>query len=319
MLGQLRNAITSLATSEQREHELARANLKNMGYYLARIVRATTPAPLSPNPNGAPLTSKACVQRDVESPWFHYWCSQLVCSPIYHRKVWELCYIPQVLFNEGKLKPGSVGLGFGCGEEPLPSLFAKFGVKVVATDLDPNRSESKAWIETDQHSASIEKMRNSRICPDPALLQNISLRYVDMNAIPADLANTFDFCWSTCSLEHLGSIALGLRFIEESLKTLKPGGVAVHTTEWNMADEGPTLDHCGCVLFQKRHFTEFADRMRKQGYHVSELDFSMGEEIFDGLTDLPPYGPHTDDVAHLRLAIQGFRCTSFGMIIRKPE
>lgn len=139
-----------------------------------------------------------------------------------------------------------------------------------------------------------------------------------MNAIPADLQGKYDFCWSTCSLEHLGSIANGLNFIEESLKTLKPGGVAVHTTEWNLDDDGPTQDHCGCVLFQRRHFEAFAARMKQKGFELPDIDFSKGEQIFDGLVDLPPFGAHTDAVAHLRLSVSGFRCTSFGLIIRKP-
>ena len=41
----------------------------------------------------------------------------------------------------------------------------------------------------------------------------VSLRHVDMNHVPADLAGRFDIVWSACALEHLGSIANGLRFM----------------------------------------------------------------------------------------------------------
>ena len=44
--------------------------------------------------------------------------------------------IAQALYERGKLKPGSRGLGFAVGKEPLSDLFASFGCDVVATDLE---------------------------------------------------------------------------------------------------------------------------------------------------------------------------------------
>jgi hypothetical protein len=46
-------------------------------------------------------------------------------APIYHRKLWEVSYIDQALWRAGKLQSGMAGPGFGCGQEVLPSLFAK--------------------------------------------------------------------------------------------------------------------------------------------------------------------------------------------------
>jgi hypothetical protein len=43
-----------------------------------------------------------------------------------HRKLWEWCYIAQVLWERGLLQPGRPGLGFGVGHEPLAALFASF-------------------------------------------------------------------------------------------------------------------------------------------------------------------------------------------------
>ena len=50
---------------------------------------------------------------------------------VYHRKLWELVYIAQALWSAGKLASGSRGLGFGCGKESLPSLFAKYGATIL--------------------------------------------------------------------------------------------------------------------------------------------------------------------------------------------
>jgi hypothetical protein len=69
-----------------------------------------------------------CTQNDCDSDWFFYWLKELRCGFAYHRKLWEFCYIAQNLFAHGALAAGERGLVFGCGEEPLPSLFAKWGI-----------------------------------------------------------------------------------------------------------------------------------------------------------------------------------------------
>ncbi len=142
-----------------------------------------------------------------------------------------------------------------------------------------------------------------------------------MNSIPCDLDGQFDFCWSACALEHLGSLANGLSFVESSLRTLKPGGVAVHTTEFTL-DEGETIDNYPTVLYQARHLIEFAEDMRNKGYEVAEYDFSAGSGILDRFVDLPPWWHEhyipAQHHAHLKLSVDGFTCTSMGMIIKKP-
>jgi SAM-dependent methyltransferase len=265
-----------------------------------------------------PLKAKGCTEEDIESDWAAFWCNEIHIAVSYHRKVWELAYVPQILFNEGKLFEGSKAIGFACGEEPLPSLFAKYGVRVLATDLDPNRAEAQGWIKSNQHVQSFDKLRRADICPDPNRLATLEGAYLDMNAIPANLKGRFDFCWSICSLEHLGSIANGLKFIENSLGVLKPGGVAVHTMEFNVND-GETIDNWPTVLFQKHHLVQLAERLRAKGFEVYELDFDKGRGILDGFVDLPPYlnddfSPH----AHLKLSVDGFVCTSFGFVAKVP-
>jgi hypothetical protein len=165
----------------------------------------------------------------------------MTLAPVYHRKLWEFCYVAQALWSARKLMPTMCGLGFGCGQEPLPSLFAKYGVKILATD-QPQPGERAA--------GGVEVVRYHEICPDGGLLKNIAFRPIDMKAIPADLTGSFDFCWSSCALEHLGSLANGLRFVAESLKTLKPGGTAVHTTEFNLGN-AVAIDNGQTVLYQK--------------------------------------------------------------------
>ena len=300
-----------------RDYEIAVLNIKNLGYELGRALAERQLRKSPSEPSTTRLKPKLCTQSDFESEWLSYWCQEIRTVPFYHRKIWEFCYICQALFADGMLAPGRNGLGFGCGEEPLPSLFAKYGVKVLATDLDPSRRESEIWRLTGQHSAAVEEFRRRDICPDEQLLANIAFRPVDMNALPRELDGQFDFCWSACAFEHLGSLANGLEFVENSLRILKPGGIAVHTTEFTF-DEGETLDNWPTVLYQKRHLVGLAERLRSKGYGIDDFDFDRGDGMIDHLVDLPPWSHPLlrEPYAHLKLSVDGFTCTSAGMIIR---
>ncbi|MCX5963683.1 MAG: hypothetical protein NT070_11250 [Cyanobacteria bacterium] len=136
-----------------------------------------------------------------------------------------------------------------------------------------------------------------------------------MNAIPTDLANKYDFCWSACALEHLGSIANGLRFIEKSLDTLVSGGVCIHTTELNYLQEKNTIDNEGTVLFRKQDFIKLAQQLTAQGHQVAPLNFDIGSGFLDQFIDIPPYQEVQD--AHLKLLVGDFATTSFGIIVKK--
>ncbi|MBV8889339.1 MAG: class I SAM-dependent methyltransferase [Alphaproteobacteria bacterium] len=304
-----------------RDYAWALVNIKTLGYELARLTAAAAPPVAPAEPPATALLSKPCTQADIESAWVAFWCAQVGVRPIYHRKVWELCYIAQALYEAGMLRPGRSGLGFGCGREPLPSLFARYGCTVLATDLAPAAARAGKWIDTRQHAVGVDTVRNAEICPDPAKLQNIAFRFVDMRHIPRDLDGAFDFCWSSCALEHLGSIAAGAAFIENSLRALKPGGVAVHTTEFNLSETGDTLDYGDPVLFQRRHIEAIAAHLTAQGNPIAPLDFDAGCGALDRYVDLPPWDPDLHCTSapppHLKASVWGYRCTSFALIVRR--
>ncbi|MHC5610773.1 MAG: class I SAM-dependent methyltransferase [Nostoc sp.] len=297
-----------------------RFNIKTLGYEYARSLREQLAIPSNLSPQKINLQSKACQQNDMESDWFFYWCQQIKIPVVYHRKLWEFCYILQALYEYDLLTPGRKGLGFGCGEEPLPSILAAYDIAITATDLDPTASAAQGWIETKQNMSSLEKIFRPELCTKELFTKNVSLKYVDMNAIPAYLEGKYDFCWSACALEHLGSIQNGLLFIENSLKTLVPGGISIQTTEFNYLEEEETIDNYGTVLFRKKDFEEIAQKLIAAGHQVAPLDFNIGSRVLDRFIDLPPYNSKVHELAqeaHLKLLIDGFASTSFGMIIRK--
>ncbi len=229
-----------------------------------------------------------------------------------------------MLWQNGKLEPGLRGLGFGCGVEPLPSLLASYGVDSVVTDLAPEDQADAGWTGTNQHTHSLEAAYHAHLTAREAFEKHVSMRFVDMRQIPEELRG-FDFCWSICALEHLGSIKNGLDFIKASLETLKPGGLAVHTTEFNYLSDDVTLDNWSTVLFQRRHFETLAAELRAAGHKVFPLNFDVGSDPLDFFIDIPLYpGDWTHyqksiwpDAAHLKLTIDGFASTCYGLSVQR--
>lgn len=302
-------------------------NTKCMGQYLASLEARQTDWTPPSAPSRIPLVSEACTQAAMQSKWFAYWCATLKIRPVFHRKLWEYAYITQAFWERDVLRPGCRGLGFGCGTELLPSYYASLQTHILATDLAPEKVAGMGWAETQQHSASRDVLFHPQYLDRKEFDDRVSLRYVDMNQIPADLHSQFDFTWSICALEHLGSIQNGLTFIRESVRCLKPGGIAVHTTEFNFAYETETLESPACVLFRKKEFQALAEELRGLGHSVESMNFDVGHGPLDGFIDVPPYKEEEAPLAanasyhplHLKLMIGGFPSTCFGIIIKSKS
>ena len=299
-------------------------SVKTLGYHLAQQLAAALPVREDTRAQTLHLGSKPSTQMDMESEWVAHWCSQLKVPVMFHRKLWELAYILQAAHDGDYLRAGARGLGFGCGTEPLASYFAGRGARVTITDLAPDDARSQDWSGSNQHASSLDDAFHPRLVSRDAFDALVDFRAVDMNAIPDDLTG-YDFCWSTCALEHLGSIANGLAFIENSLKTLRPGGTAIHTTELNVNPVGPTIDNWPTVLFQRQHFEQLTERLQAAGHRVAPLDFDPGSKPLDKFIDIPPWGDgamgalsqRLGQAGHLKVAIDGFVTTCFGIIVTK--
>ena len=73
------------------------------------------------------------------------------------------------------------------------------------------------------------------------------------------------------------------------LKVLRPGGVAVHTTEFNASSNMLTITQGDSVIYRKRDILEIARWMLHEGHKIAELDFSLGNQEGDRFIDTPPY------------------------------
>jgi hypothetical protein len=73
------------------------------------------------------------------------------------------------------------------------------------------------------------------------------------------------------------------------MKCLRTGGVAVHTTEFNLSSDAETLEDPGCVIFRKRDMEQLRNELEADGYLVSpfsgDVDQPNGKET---LTERTP-------------------------------
>lgn len=323
-------------TRGAREAELLRASVKAMGAELVRQrceAGLAGPAALLPcAPTRVGLGSRTCRQADIEHDWLRHWCRRLGIWPAYHRKVWEACFIAQAAWEAGALAPGRRALGFAVGREALPALFAASGMDVVATDLPAGDRRAREWVRTGQHAGGegeAEAARDALFRPDlidaEAFRRRVTVRAVDMRRIPPDLARGgFDLVWSACAMEHLGGLGRGIDFVLAAMRCLRPGGVAIHTTEFNTDAAGGTLRFGATVLYQRRHLDALGRRLGAAGHRMAPVEEGSGEGApLDAFVDLPPYpaegiaGGAAHPVfapPHLRLAIRGFPATSVGIL-----
>jgi len=262
-------------------------------------------------PSLANPVSQLCTQAQFDDPAYAFWCEKIGERPRFHRKQWEYCYILQALATNGVLAPESRGIGYGVGKEPLPAVMASYGCHVLATDQDAEAASTTGWTDTSQYSLTKNELNSRNLCDGPMFERLVELRVVDMNRIPDDLRG-YDFTWSACALEHLGSLSHGLAFIEASLATLRPGGIAVHTTEFNCSSNHETLETQGLSIYRERDIVDLARRLKRQGHQIT-LNLHRGDLPLDRHIDVPPYSSEK----HLKLMVEGYVTTSIGLLIRK--
>lgn len=118
---------------------------------------------------------------------------------------------------------------------------------------------------------------------------------------------------SACALEHLGSLEAGARFMVDSAKLLKPGGVALHTTEYNVSSIDETVSTGDTVLYRKSDLERISANLRKEGAGLAPLDLEPGTHPYDLKYDTFPF--HEGAKKHLKLELMGYVCTSVLLVV----
>lgn len=261
-------------------------------------------------PNLDDPVSQLCTNGQVLSGTYARICKELGVNPRPHRKQWEFVWIVAAMQKAGIVQPGCKVVGFGCGREPLPAYFASRGMDVLATDAPPEVVKA-SWGRGQQYANDIDALYKPHLLPRHLFDQRVSFRHADMNAIPDDITG-YDGCWSACALEHLGSLQHGLDFIRNSLKVLRPGGIAVHTTEFNLSSNEDTFEHARASIYRKKDIIGLLRSLKQEGHEVWPLNLHPGDSQLDEVIDLPPYSP-----VHLKLAFRRFVSTSIGIAVRR--
>lgn len=265
-------------------------------------------------PPDAPFLRFAnCQAEDFFHPRYAQLAKLFDQRPDFHRKQWEWVFIIHKLLESGVVREGARGLVFGVGVEPLPAIFASMGAYITATDAPPDSEGNDIWTSTKQYGDSLETLFHPNIIPDEKFRRFVTHRPCDMNNIDADLVD-FDFNWSSCCFEHLGSLQAGIDFVINAVeKTLKVGGVAIHTTELNMSSDEDTITEGPTVIYRRKDIHSLVDQLRSRGHHVEDVIIGPPAHSLDYHVDVPPY---VSDI-HIKLLIASFVATSVGLVIRR--
>ena len=259
------------------------------------------------------MTYSTCSAADFETADFARLCAELARPVQYHRKLWEWVFITHRLRCHGVAAAGKRGLGFGVGTEPLPSRFAKDGAEILATDAPPAIAIDAGWDKLNEFAATLESIRVPSIIDSESFVRLVRHASCDMNAIGDDFTG-FDFCWSSCCLEHLGSLEAGIDFVVNSVeKTLRIGGVACHTTEFNLSSDRDTISEGPTVIYRRQDIERLIGRLRDRGHWVEDLRVAPDSHPLDFFVDMPPYSQDP----HLKLSLMGFTSTSVGIVVRR--
>jgi len=254
----------------------------------------------------------------VDDPIYREASTAIGESNLYHRKHWEWVFIYATMQRVGVLAPGHTAIGFGVGTEPLVPAFAAAGMSVLATDQP--HEQAGAWADTGQHSTSVDHLQRPTICDPEVLRSSVSFRSVDMTNLPGDLGR-HDVVWSSCCFEHLGTPDAGIDFVRTSMWNVAPGGVAVHTTEFDLTRRKPLLES-GSVdagdyvcFYRRQELRRLVNELRRDGFEV-EMDWRVSRRHpMERKIDRPPY---THD-PHLRIAVADRVITSVGLVVRVPR
>jgi hypothetical protein len=187
------------------------------------------------------------------------------------------------------------------------------GCKILATDAPIEIGEEKGWTQSNQHMSGLTDIRYTQICDGNLFDENVSYSPCDMNNIPSSLVD-YDFNWSSCCFEHLGTLEAGMEFVINAVeKTLRVGGIAVHTTEFNLSSNTSTVEEGGTVIYRHRDIVELVRRLRDRGHTVNQFTVAPDSHYYDFHVDVPPYKQD----AHLRLLLDDFVCTSVGIVVQR--
>lgn len=202
-------------------------------------------------------TSKICDAADWFDPKIKMVIeNELRESARLHRKQWEFAMIFLTLQKLSLLESDKKGLSLGGGNERVLYSIANHIKKLIVTDLyDDNTSWDCA--RTSDPNEFIKSAKPFPIDDEKIEAFRMDMRYLDFDD------NTFDFCYSSCAIEHIGEDKDFIQHFNEVNRVLKKGGIYVLTTELQFGDK--TIRDQNNFIFSKDHIANLIS--------YSDLDF----------------------------------------------
>ena len=247
---------------------------------------------------------KVCNPTDWESEDFLSILDDLDLSfgkQFKHRKHWEYVQGLSGLKRLGCLTANALALGVGAGHEHPIYYLANYVKRVHATDI----YGAGEFAESDAPAEML--VHPEKFAPFPYRQDHLVAQYMD----GCDLRypdQCFDFAFSFSSIEHFGGHKAATRAIREMARVLRPGGIAVITTE--------------LILNNIAHpdFFRPADLKRAiikpSGLKlVEEIDFSIPPSLVDDPLDLGT--DISDSFPHIVVKLGRAVFTSVIMFLRK--
>ena len=226
-----------------------------------------------------------------------------------HRKAWEVGMVIHALHRLGAITPTAEILGIGVAKEETISLLSPHIKRLFATDIYCNPDSWGDWHGTDLMIDASRFMSTP-----PYNRRRVVWQHVDGRSLPYE-DNSFDAIFSCSSFEHFGSEADIRQAIGEACRVLKPGGVAVISTEFKIS--GPRDWFANVQLFDAARI----QRVWLDGINwklTSPLDLTLDDTSYiDFERSIHDEAYKTIAHPHIKLDNGEFKWTSINLTLKK--
>ena len=228
--------------------------------FLISVDPPTLASPVSQVGTAAQLREKAA------APWLRL----LRDEPLSDPARWQAVYTLEALRRYGMLEAGARGLGLGVADGPLPAIMASHDVSVLVAPPP----EAMAGGEADLR----DRLRRPHLGDAQRFEANVTAQSALLTPLPAEFVN-FDFLWSSDAIGQLGSVAAGMKVIEDAMACLRPRGLAVHSFAYDL---GAATQAGDVAVAQRRHVERIALILVSRGHEVAQVKIDTRGALIDG-------------------------------------
>jgi SAM-dependent methyltransferase len=248
-------------------------------FELTSYLKRTSPYHIT-NPNDQSKLNRLCYVEDWKNSEIKEALAELQklsSEGFIHRKDWEWALGIIAMRRFGKLNEKSTAIGVGSGTEPVPFYLANKVKHVYATDL---YGQNDGW----KRAAPSDFPENpKKYTPFPYKEDALTVLRMDGTKLEFP-SESFDIAFSFSSIEHFGggdrkNHSGALRSLKEIERVLKPGGLAVITTEYIINDkEHPEF-------FNRRTiYSDLIDKLERLKL-VEPIDLRITSKTLDTVID----------------------------------